>query len=180
MSGARLGGPAQGRDINLDILRVVGYRHWCNKLWNAVRFAMLNLGGGFAPAADFSPAGAPLGGRWVLSRASAAAAATNAAMEKYDFSAATTAVYAFWQYELCDVYIEVMKPIMSNAASPPEAKRATQARRPPRRTPRSDVSQCRLAPPEYPRYRRGYGNRRRRCTGRWRRACGCCTRSCRS
>ena len=34
----------QGRDINLDIKRVVSYRHWCNKLWNAIRFAMLNLG----------------------------------------------------------------------------------------------------------------------------------------
>ncbi len=36
----------QGRDINLDIKRVVSYRHWCNKLWNAIRFAMLNLGEG--------------------------------------------------------------------------------------------------------------------------------------
>lgn len=36
----------QGRDINLDIKRVVAYRHWCNKLWNAIRFAMLNLGQG--------------------------------------------------------------------------------------------------------------------------------------
>ena len=34
----------QGRDINLDIKRVVSYRHWCNKLWNAIRFAMINLG----------------------------------------------------------------------------------------------------------------------------------------
>ena len=36
--------PQQSRDINLDIKRVVSYRHWCNKLWNAIRFAMLNLG----------------------------------------------------------------------------------------------------------------------------------------
>ena len=40
---------AQGRDINLDVLRVVGYRHWCNKMWNAVRFAMMNLGEDYAP-----------------------------------------------------------------------------------------------------------------------------------
>ena len=36
--------PLQGRDINLDIKRVVSYRHWCNKLWNAIRFGMINLG----------------------------------------------------------------------------------------------------------------------------------------
>lgn len=36
----------QGRDINLDIKRVVAYRYWCNKLWNAIRFAMINLGEG--------------------------------------------------------------------------------------------------------------------------------------
>ena len=41
---------AQGRDINLDIKRVVAYRHWCNKLWNAIKFAMLTLGSDFKPS----------------------------------------------------------------------------------------------------------------------------------
>ena len=40
-------------------------------------------------------------------------------MEKYDFAGATTAVYAFWQYELCDVYIELVKPVMNSAGAPP-------------------------------------------------------------
>ena len=34
---------AQGRDVNLDVARVVGYKHFCNKLWNAVRFALTNF-----------------------------------------------------------------------------------------------------------------------------------------
>jgi valyl-tRNA synthetase len=41
----------QARDINLDIKRVVAYRYWCNKLWNAIKFAMLNLGDDFKPQA---------------------------------------------------------------------------------------------------------------------------------
>jgi valyl-tRNA synthetase len=59
---------AQGRDINLDVLRVVGYRHWCNKMWNAVRFAMMNLGEGYAPPETPLAGGAalPPASRWGL------------------------------------------------------------------------------------------------------------------
>jgi valyl-tRNA synthetase len=57
---------AQGRDINLDVLRVVGYRNWCNKMWNAVRFAMQNLGENYAPPeAPLAPAALPPACKWV-------------------------------------------------------------------------------------------------------------------
>lgn len=39
-----------GRDINLDVNRILGYRHFCNKLWNAVKFAMKTLGDNFVPS----------------------------------------------------------------------------------------------------------------------------------
>jgi valyl-tRNA synthetase len=42
----------QGRDINLDVLRVQGYRFFCNKMWNATKFAMRYLGEGFRPRVD--------------------------------------------------------------------------------------------------------------------------------
>lgn len=100
---------SQARDINLDIQRVVTYRHWCNKLWNAIRFAMLNLGEGFAPQ-EIEPTWWP--SRWIRSRLNAAAGAVGEAMEAYDFAAAVTAIYRYWQYELCDVYIEVVKPAL--------------------------------------------------------------------
>ena len=61
----------QARDINLDIKRVVAYRHWCNKLWNAIKFAMMNLGEGFAAPErplDAEAPGFPPACRWVLSR----------------------------------------------------------------------------------------------------------------
>ena len=110
---------AQGRDINLDVLRVVSYRHWCNKLWNATKFAMMNLGDEYVPPADFNATfdvqSLPLAAKWVLSRLNATCASTNAGMEVYDFNTATNSVYAFWQYELCDVYIEIIKPVMSGS-----------------------------------------------------------------
>lgn len=117
----------QARDINLDIKRVVAYRYWCNKLWNAIKFAMLNLGEAFAPVA---PGGLdmkelPFPCRWIISRLNAAVTTTVTAMEAYDFSAATTALYAFWQYELCDVFIELMKPVMAKGGEAAAEKDAT-------------------------------------------------------
>lgn len=85
----------QARDINLDIKRVVAYRHWCNKLWNAVRFAMLNLGEGFtpppghAPGAAPAPNRAPLPCRWVLSHLSAATDAVVGGLTTFEFAPAT-------------------------------------------------------------------------------------------
>lgn len=120
---------AQGRDVNLDIKRVVAYRHWCNKLWNAIRFAMLNLGPGFAPAAALDPAGLPFPCRWILSKLDRAVAAIVAGMEAYDFSTATSAAYAWWQYDLCDVFIELMKPVVSADDAAPGAAAAKAATR---------------------------------------------------
>lgn len=102
----------QGRDINLDIKRVVSYRYWCNKLWNAIRFAMINLGDAFQPSASLDVPSLPFACRWVLSRLNGAVAGTVKGMEAYEFGAATQAVYSFWQYDLCDVFIELMKPVM--------------------------------------------------------------------
>ena len=81
---------AQGRDINLDIKRVVAYRHWCNKLWNAIKFAMINLGDDFVPASSTQqPAKLPFACQWILSRLTAAISSTVSALHEYQFSTAT-------------------------------------------------------------------------------------------
>lgn len=91
---------SQGANVNLDVERVVGYRHFVNKMWNATRFALENLKG-FVPAAKEGPTGdeTPIM-QWILSRMSAAAAAAKAGFDKYDFSMVTTAGYNFWLYEV--------------------------------------------------------------------------------
>ncbi|KDN44896.1 putative VAS1-valyl-tRNA synthetase [Tilletiaria anomala UBC 951] len=107
-----------GRDINLDILRVEGYRKFCNKLWNATRFALLKLQDGFQPTSY----GAPLTGneslveRWILHKLDTAVKEVNANLAARNFMNAVTAAYSFWLYELCDVFIEAIKPVTDPAS----------------------------------------------------------------
>ncbi|XP_073703897.1 valine--tRNA ligase [Garra rufa] len=109
---------SQGRDINLDVNRILGYRHFCNKLWNAVKFAMKTLGEGFVPWEKAQLCGSEsVSDRWILSRLSAAVALCDAGFQAYDFPAITTSIYNFWLYELCDVYLESVKPVMSRTDS---------------------------------------------------------------
>ncbi|XP_061919856.1 valine--tRNA ligase isoform X1 [Entelurus aequoreus] len=105
---------SQGRDINMDVNRILGYRHFCNKLWNAVKFSMKTLGDNFVPSEKAQLCGEEsVTDRWILSRLSAAVSLCDASFKAYDFPAITTAIYNFWLYELCDVYLESVKPVFS-------------------------------------------------------------------
>lgn len=105
----------QGRDINLDINRVVGYRKFCNKLWNATKFALMSLSKNFKPTEKIQLTGNEQAvDKWILSRLSAAVEMCNRAFEEYDFPLATTACYNFWLYELCDVYLESLKSVFQS------------------------------------------------------------------
>ncbi|KAG7277920.1 hypothetical protein CRUP_004699 [Coryphaenoides rupestris] len=115
---------SQGRDINLDVNRILGYRHFCNKLWNAVKFAMKTLGDDFVPweKAQLSGEESTVD-RWILSRLSAAVGLCATGFQAYDFPGITTAIYSFWLYELCDVYLESVKPVFSGAEADGAAQR---------------------------------------------------------
>lgn len=108
---------SQGRDVNLDINRVVGYRQFCNKLWNAVKFAMMRLGADFVPdvtlLSKINTANLVLTDQWILNRLAVCVQACNKALEQYEFSEFTTALFNFWLYELCDVHLENIKPILT-------------------------------------------------------------------
>ena len=107
----------QGRDINLDIKRVIGYRSFCNKLWNAVRF-MLGCFDGYAAAetiwADLAAARGKLAGRdkFVLSKLHGMVAAVDEHLTGYCFGDCVQAIYAFFLNDLCDVYVELVKPVV--------------------------------------------------------------------
>ncbi|KAL8036187.1 hypothetical protein ABFS82_12G140100 [Erythranthe guttata] len=118
---------AQSDKINLDIQRVVGYRQWCNKLWNAIRFAMTKLGDDYTPPAEIVPAGMPFSCKWILSVLNKAISKTVQSLDSCEFSDAATAVYSWWQFQLCDVFIEVIKPYFSgNDPSLASARRYAQ------------------------------------------------------
>jgi len=105
-----------GRYIRLSIDRVEGYRNFINKLWNASRFALMNLDGydperfeaQLASGAGRAQLGMPE--RWILSRLQAVAQDVDTALEAFRFSDAANAIYQFVWGELCDWYIELAKP----------------------------------------------------------------------
>ncbi|KIK07612.1 hypothetical protein K443DRAFT_673192 [Laccaria amethystina LaAM-08-1] len=116
-----------GRDINLEILRVEGYRKFCNKIFNATKFAMLKLDGEFVPEPIAKPTGnESLVEKWIFHKLNIAAIEINQCLADRNFMAATIAVHNFWLYELCDVYIEAMKPMTDESASPATRKSAQQ------------------------------------------------------
>jgi valyl-tRNA synthetase len=116
---------AQGRDIKLAKERIEGYRAFANKLWNATRFALMNLEGHEAGAAGARGAAASPADRWILARLQRAVNETVAALEAFRFNDAASTVYHFVWHELCDWYIELAKEALygDDAAR----KRATQA-----------------------------------------------------
>ncbi|HWM84702.1 MAG TPA: valine--tRNA ligase [Kofleriaceae bacterium] len=108
-----------GRSIRLSMDRIEGSRNFINKLWNASRFALMNLGDPerpydaerFADMLARAPAamGLSLADRWILSRLQRAAAAVDDALAEFRFSEAASTIYHFVWDELCDWYIELAK-----------------------------------------------------------------------
>lgn len=102
------------RDINLDIQHVVNYRHFCNKLWNAARFVLvhsLNKEGAVYVLSDEDEDAANyhLMDEWILSRLASTVKIVHEAFAQYQLSQAANAIYCFWLYDFCDVYVEAVK-----------------------------------------------------------------------
>ena len=110
-----------GRDIKFDMGRVEGYRNFCNKLWNAARFVLMNTEGqdcGLTGEVSYS-----LPDRWIRSRLNHAIGETLAAFEDFRFDLAARAIYEFIWNDYCDWYLELAK--VSLQSNDPAGQRGT-------------------------------------------------------
>ena len=107
---------AQGRDIRLSEERIEGYRNFANKIWNASRFVLTNLGG--YDAALAAKGRRSTADRWIASRLTAATAAVRTALDGYRFNDAASAVYQFVWSEFCDWYLEIAKRSLYQSQDP--------------------------------------------------------------
>jgi valyl-tRNA synthetase len=108
---------AMGRDIRLSEERLAGYRNFANKIWNAARFTLMNLGDFVSVA---GPDDRPLTSAeaWILSRLQRVVEQTAASLDSYDFDQAANTLYQFTWHEFCDWYLEFIKPQLAPAAEP--------------------------------------------------------------
>jgi valyl-tRNA synthetase len=104
------------RRIPLAPKRIEGYRHFCNKMWNATRFTQPYLtelaeGGSGGALAEGVPAATTLANRWILDRLGAALAGAQQGLEQYRLDDAVQVLYHFFWNELCDWFLELTKPV---------------------------------------------------------------------
>ncbi len=100
---------AQGRDVKLDPARIAGYRNFGTKVWNATRFGEMN---GVKRDAGFDPENAKLTvNRWILTELSKTVSDVTTAIETQRFNEAAASLYRFVWNQVCDWYVELLKPI---------------------------------------------------------------------
>ncbi len=110
-----------GRDVRFDLSRIEGYRNFCNKLWNAARFVLMNCPDDEEPGRrDLS-----LADRWIVSEMRSFLETSERAINTYRFDLYANAVYEFVWHEYCDWYLELTKPLLWDEQADPSLLRGT-------------------------------------------------------
>ena len=110
-----------GRDIRFDLGRIEGYKNFCNKIWNAARYVLMNTEDMSDGEAQFSAAD-----RWIRSRFDETTTAVHENLATYRLDLAAKAIYEFTWHEFCDWYLELSKPVLQSDDVSDELKRGTQ------------------------------------------------------
>jgi len=114
----------QARDINFDVKRLEGYRNFCNKIWNAARYVLMNTEG-----EDCGQNGGAveltLADRWISSRLQRLEADVHRHFENFRFDLMSQALYEFIWDEYCSWYLELSKPVLFDENASSDVKRGT-------------------------------------------------------
>jgi valyl-tRNA synthetase len=113
-----------GRDINFDLGRIEGYRNFCNKLWNAARYVLLNTEDRDC-GQDGSAVTLNAADRWIISLLQNTAQEVIEAINNYRLDLAAQSLYTFIWDEYCDWYLELSKPVLTNPESSASEQRGT-------------------------------------------------------